>query len=164
MKLHSVSFTFLLLGLPFCSYADEPSIKATFGSFFEALKRGDADAAISLVYQPPGAEQRTRERVRSLARKAKGIGETPEYIDAKAEGTIAIALTKDVAKRPDGSADFDSVLLLKRDDKWSIVMVISEIEDRMGILTNEERKQLTQLRQWEEVQMCELNSRQTIPK
>jgi hypothetical protein len=142
-------------------HADDFWVKGALNSFIEALKRGDADVAISLVYQPPGAEQWTQARVRRLAQKTKSIRKTATYINASVQGTIAIAMVKDAVKRPDGSADFDAMLLLKRDDKWLIVTGIPEVEDRPDILTNEERKLLTQLHQWEDVQMRELNSNST---
>ena len=146
------------------AYADEQPVKGAVDSFLAAMRRGDVDIAFSLVYQPVGAEQRTQARVRSLVEKAKRAGKSPEYIDSSAQGTIAIAVVKDTARKPDGKADFDAILLLNREGRWLVVMGIAEIEDRRNVLTGEERQQLAQLRQWQDVRMRELTSASSQPK
>jgi hypothetical protein len=155
MKSSFALLTLLFFGL--LAHADEPMVKPALSSFLDAIKRGDADLAINSVYQPPGAEQRTQARVRMLAQKASSKGAVPEYVDASVQATISIAITKDVAKRADGNPDFDAMLLLKRDGKWLVVLGIAEVEDRADVLTGDERKQLAQLRQWQDIRMRELS-------
>lgn len=151
---------FALLALLFFvlpAHADELTVKLAIGSFLDAIKRGDGDLAINSVYQPPGAEERTKARVRMLAQRASSKGAVPEYVDASVQATISIAITKDVAKRADGKPDFDAMLLLKRGGKWLLVLGIAEVEDRADVLTGDERKQLAQLRQWQDIRMRELS-------
>jgi|GEM_PF-4573815 len=139
------------------AHADELAIKSALSSFLDAIKRGDADLAIKSVYQPPGAEQRMQARVRMLAQRASSKGAVPEYVDASVQATISIAITKDVAIRADGKPDFDAMLLLKRDRKWLVVLGIAEVEERADVLTDDERKQLAQLRHWQDLRMRELS-------
>ncbi len=151
---------FVLIALLFfvlLAHADELTVRPALSSFLDAIKRGDADLAINSVYQPPGAEQRTQARVRMLAQRASSKGAVPEYVDASMQATISIAITKDVAKRADGKPDFDAMMLIKRDGKWLVVLGIGEVEDRADVLTGDERKQLAQLRQWQDVRMRELS-------
>lgn len=145
-----------LLFFALLAHADESMVKSALSSFLDAIKRGDADLAINSVYHPPGAEQRTHARVRMLAQRASSKGAVPEYVDASRLATISIVITKDVAKKANGKPDFDAILLLKRDGKWLVVLGIAEVEDRADVLTGDERKQLAQLRQWQDIRMREL--------
>lgn len=158
MKLLLVTATLLFIVLRSQAYDNSSSPKVVIDVFFAAMKAGDADLAISLVYQPPGSEQRIQSRVRSLAQRSKVTGRSPEYIESRERVSIAIAIVRDVAKSPDGKTDYDAVLLLNRDSKWLIVLGIAEVEDQIGILTKEEREQLIQLRKWQDVRMLEIAS------
>ena len=106
MKALSVPLAYLLFSLLPHAHAEELSIKAAINAFIEAMKRGDAELAVSLVYQPVGTERRTQARVRTLTQKAKNTEGSPEYVDANAQATVAIAIVKDSVKRLDGKADF----------------------------------------------------------
>jgi hypothetical protein len=164
MNLHRFFCLVLSLAciLPLCG--QEIASKSAASDFFAALKAGNIEAVQSLVYQLPGQQPRITARLTRLVQRAQAAGAVPVVSDAKEIATIAMAIVKDTAKRPDGKADYDAVLLLNRNGKWLVVMSIAEVEDNAGILRGDERKQLVMLREWQDTRMRQLAEQAEAPK
>jgi hypothetical protein len=142
--------------------AEEPASKSAISGLLGALKAGNLEAAQKLVYQLPGQEERMASRLRRIIESAKAAGAVPEVSDTKEATTVAMAIVKDVPKKPDGKPDYDGVLLLKREKRWLVVMDTPEVEDR--VLSTDERKELASLREWEELRRKELDKEPAAPK
>ena len=164
MNLHPILVLVLSFSCLSAACGQEGGSKSAASAFFAALKAGNIKAVQSLVYQLPGQQERMAARLTRLVERAKAVGAVPELSDGKEIVTVAMAIVKDTAKRPDGNADYDAVLLLNRDGKWLVVMSIAEVEDRAGIFTGDERKQLAQLREWQDARMKQLAEQAGSPK
>jgi hypothetical protein len=136
---------------------EQPLVKLAFNAFLSSVKQGNEELTIKSIYHPPGSEKQIESRARGLVQKSKAKGTVPEYVDAKAQVSIAIVFMKDVVKKPDGKPDFDAVTLIKRGGKWLVVLGNAEIEDRADVLTSAERKQLAELREWQDTRMHALS-------
>jgi hypothetical protein len=131
-------------------------MKGVINSFFAAIKSGNLDLASSLTYQLPGSEQRSRAHLERLAQQTNTVGKTPTVIDSREQASIAITIVRDIAVAADGRVDYDAIFLLNRNGKWLVIIDFNEVEDRISLLTSEERKQLARLREWQDLRMREL--------
>lgn len=133
------------------------AVGSAMRTFFDAILQGNVASITEGIFKIPGSEARAASRASRLAERCREQGKVPAFVDAQALDTIAIAFTRDTVNRPSGETDYDAVTLLKRDGKWLVVMGNAEIEDRADVLTDDERKQLAQLRQWQDTRMRELS-------
>lgn len=154
---------YLICLIAFNCFAGEPAAvippasQVVVSKFFECVKNGDAVAASMLVFKCPGTEEQTESRVRTIVETGKNLGTAPKPISNLEKSSLAMVIVQDTATRPDGKPDFDGVLMIKRNQKWLVVMSIAELEDSTGILSAEERKELESVNDWQNSKMQELS-------
>lgn len=162
MKRASYIGFFVLLALATLPFGGLAQVASTPGgaarSFFKALENAQLQAAIDLSVVIPDGGESAATRLREIIARVSAVKAVPEVIDTLKSDNLAVSITLDAVRRPNGGPDYDPCYLLRDGDTWKVILNATEIGHRRYFMSKAILAEYDQLEKWYYKRVREIES------